>query len=290
MRALFLHDNFPAQFGALGRHMSGHGWDVYFGTQRKAASDDLMTVFHTAPHRKGARDIHPYVSAYERAVLNGQGVARACFALKKRGWSPDVVMAHSGWGPGLFIKDVWPDAKYVGYFEWYYSATAPDILYLADEPPDVDDQLRTRMRNGAILADLASCDVGICPTQFQRDQFPSCFHEKLTVMHDGIDTDYHAPNADAYFSVRDRTFDRNDEIITYVARGMEPYRGFPEFMKAMETVLRERPNAHVIVVGEDRVAYGRKLPEGDSYKKRALATCDLDWSRVHFTGLLPRDD
>ena len=199
-------------------------------------------------------------------------------------------MAHSGWGPGLFAKDIWPDAAFIGYFEWYYRSDAPDVAYFSrGEEQQIDDQLRARTRNAAILTDLASCDAALCPTAFQKEQFPTCFQEKLFVVHDGIDTETYKPNPDAKLKLPELDLSHVDELITYVARGMEPYRGFPEFMKALEIVLKERPNAHAVILGEDRVAYGKKLPEGDSFKKRALAECDLDLSRVHFTGLLPRN-
>ena len=69
---------------------------------------------------------------------------------------------------------------------------------------------------------------------------------------------------------------------------MEPYRGFPEFMKTAELIQQQRPQTHFVIVGEDRVAYGKALPEGQSYKSKMLDALDLDMSRTHFTGLLPR--
>lgn len=289
MRILFLHDNFPAQFGALGQYLAKQGWEVWFGTQRNGAALPEFKVFNYIPHRQITEKIHPYAGNFERAVLTGQAVARAGLELNKKGFTPDIVMAHSGWGPGLFVKDVWPNAKYVGYFEWYYRSDAPDVEYFSDggEQP-IDEQLRARSRNAAILMDLASCDAGLCPTEFQKAQLPECFHEKLVVMHDGIDTDTYKPQADARLKLPALDLSQVDELITYVARGMEPYRGFPEFMKTLEIVLKERPNTHAVILGEDRVAYGKKLPEGDSFKKRAQKECKLDWDRVHFTGLLPR--
>lgn len=288
MRILFLHDNFPAQFGFFGQYLARRGWDVTFGTQRKGAKLAGVNVFTYKPHRSVTENIHPYAANFEKAVLAGQAVARAAVALKKNGYKPDIVMAHSGWGPGLYAKELWPDAKYVGYFEWYYRIDAPDMTYLSKEPQDLDNILRGRSRNAALLMDLAHCDAAICPTDFQKEQFPACFQDKLTVMHDGIDTEYYAPADGARLALPDLDLSSVDEIITYVARGMEPYRGFPEFMAALELVLKERPKAHAVIVGEDRVAYGKKLPEGESYKKRALEALDLDLDRVHFTGLLPR--
>ncbi len=292
MQILFLHDNFPAQFGVLGRYLAQKGWDVWFGTQRKESSLTGLTVFNYAPHREVTEKIHPYVGGFEKSVINGQSLARAALKLKEKGLSPDIVMAHSGWGPGLYVKDIWPKAKYVGYFEWYYRSNAPDLLFLQaqEKPRGIDDDLRTRTRNASILMDLANCDAALCPTEFQKTQFPDCFLPKITVMHDGIDTDTYRPAPGAKLKLDGLDLSDVEELITYVGRGMEPYRGFPELIRALEIVLKERPKAHAVIVGQDRVAYGKKLEEGDSYKKRMLEECDLDLSRVHFTGLLPRPD
>ncbi|MAW81646.1 MAG: glycosyl transferase family 1 [Parvularcula sp.] len=292
MQILFLHDNFPAQFGVFGQYLARKGWDVWYGTQRKNSSLTGLKVFNYAPHREITEKIHPYIGGFEKSVINGQALARTALKLKDKGLSPDIVMAHSGWGPGLYAKDVWPNTKYVGYFEWYYTSDAPDIVFLqsGEKPRGIDDDLRTRTRNASILVDLAGCDAALCPTEFQKSQFPECFASKITVMHDGIDTETYKPAPGARLKLDSLDLSGAEELITYVGRGMEPYRGFPELMRALEIVLKERPKAHAVIVGEDRVAYGKKLPEGESYKKQMLEECDFDMSRLHFTGLLPRAD
>lgn len=290
MRILFLHDNFPAQFGPIGTYLAGKGWEVVFGTRRKGAASPVIKTFNYKPHREVTKGVHPYAGTFEKAAINGQAAARACLELKKRGFSPDVMVAHSGWGPGMYLKDVWPDARYIGYFEWYYQPVGPDVAFLKGEKrPSEDDLLRTRGRNAPILIDLAACDFGLVPTAYQKSQFPPVISDKLKVLHDGIDTQTCAPRPGAKLVLPG--FDLSDarEIVTYVARGMEPYRGFPQFMAAASEVLKRRPEAHVVVVGEDRVAYGSKLPEGDSWKKRMLAQHVFDEKRLHFTGLIPRD-
>jgi len=188
----------------------------------------------------------------------------------------------------MFAKDIWPQAKYVGYFEWYYNSSAPDTEFLEPNNRPIDEILRARARNAAITTDLVSCDAGMCPTSFQKNQFPKLFADKIAVIHDGIDTELYQPVPGARLKLPDLDLTHVDELVTYVARGMEPYRGFPEFMTALKILLSQRPNTHAVIVGEDRVAYGKKLPENDSYKKRMRETLELDWDRVHFTGLLPR--
>ncbi|MEO1014525.1 MAG: glycosyltransferase [Pseudomonadota bacterium] len=291
MQILFLHNNFPAQFGALAGHLREAGWSVWFGTQRRGLSHPSINTFHYTPHREASREIHSYSSAWEKAVINGQSVARACLDLKRtHGLNPDIVVSHSGWGPGLFVKDVWPEAKSVGYFEWYYNAPAPDVAFLDPTPPNADQRARARARNAPILLDLASVEVGFCPTEWQRSQFPDVFQGKLITHHDGVDTEYFKPSAKSPLRLDGLELPADAEVITYVARGMEPYRGFPQFMSALSKVLAARPNCHAVIVGEDRVAYGKKLGDGDSHRARALAAHEFDESRLHFVGYLSRDD
>lgn len=290
MKILFLHDNFPAQFGPIGEYLAGNGWQVAFGTQRQGAASDRMTVFNYKPHRDITKGVHPYAASFEKSAINGQAAARACLQLKAKGFTPDVMMAHSGWGNGMYLKDVWPSARYIGYFEWYYQPIGPDVAFLKGEEKQSEDQiLRTRGRNAAILTDLSASDFGIVPTEYQKSQFPPLLQNCLKVLHDGVDVDTYAPAPGARLALPGLDLSGAREIVTYVARGMEPYRGFPEFMASVAEVQKRRPDAHVVVVGEDRVAYGRKLPEGDSWKKRMLAQHAFDEKRLHFTGHIPRD-
>ena len=287
MRLMFLHNNFPAQFGALARYMSQRDHDVTFGTRWQGTPPDWLRMVRYRPHRTVGKRQHPYLAFVESAVLNGQALARVAWKMKDEGYSPDLVVAHSGWGPGLYVRDVWPDAKYLGYFEWYYRSKRADLGYL--DAVTRDDEHRIRTRNAAILLDLAACNWGIVPTAYQASQFPELFRRKLTVQHDGVDTDYHSPQPGRRLKLPGLDLSHVEEIVTYVARGMEPYRGFPQAMAAFAEVQRRRPRAHVVIVGEDRVAYGRRLPDGDTFRKKMLRALDFDLDRLHFTGRLPRD-
>ncbi len=286
MRVLFLHNNFPSQFGPLARFLRDRGHDVAFGTQWKGEPPKWLRVVRFEPHRKVGEKQHPYLGFIEEAVLNGQAFARAAVKMKKEGYAPDVIVSHAGKGPGLYVGDVWPAAKRVGYFEWYYGAPDSDIGFL--QPATPDGLLAVRTRNAPILLDWAACDWGIVPTRFQAAQFPALLRSKLTVQHDGVDADYFAPRPGHRLKLPGLDLSHAEELVTYVARGMEPYRGFPQAMAAFAEVQKRRPRAHVVIVGADRVAYGRELPDGDTYKTKALRELDFDLTRLHFTGLLPR--
>ncbi len=290
MKILFLHSNFPAQFRHLAVNLAKDSSNrIVFGTSREEGQIAGVYKFIYTPARKARKETHHYVKPMENAVLQGQAVYRELNKLKNDGFYPDVVYGHSGWGPTMFIKDVFPRTKLLCYFEWFYNSEGSDVGFDPSEPLTPDDKLRIRVKNAPILTDLYSCDAGLCPTQWQRAQFPREYHHKLNVLHDGIDTQYFSPRQDEKLILPSKGLDLSDvrEIVTYVSRGMEPYRGFPQFMETVSLLQKRRKNCHVVVVGEDRVAYGRQLPAGKTYKKLMLDKFDFDLSRLHFTGRLP---
>lgn len=297
-RILFAHKNFPAQFGALGEWLAGEGWEVAFLTQRAGAGSARMRVVTCADHRAAAETTHRYVRPLETSVITGQAFARAAVALREGGFEPDVVMAHAGWGVGTFLKDVWPEATAIPYFEWYYNWPFPDRTPEDREAADpLDARARNRVRNAPLWADFSTADRALCPTRFQASQFPGWMRERLTVIHDGVDTELHSPAPSPGEATGNRHailarwgIPADAEVLTSITRGMEPHRGFPETMRALALLQRARPRLHALIGGEDRVAYGAALPQGDSWKRRMLAELDLDLGRVHFTGLLSRPD
>ncbi len=294
MKILFLHNNFPAQFGLFGQYLAREGWHVTYMTQRKgskAAGIDAI-VYRDREQPSEHAVGHPFLKAAGKAVVTGTSALEVALHLRHtRDYVPDVVVSHSGWGPGLFLRDVWPEAKHVSYFEWYYKGEADDVVFLSGAGRPAMEKARERMRNTPILHDLVSCDLGIVPTHYQARQFPEIFRSKMAVMHDGIDTATFIPaEAPDTVAIAGETYTPQDEIVTYVARGMEPYRGFPEFMEVLSLVQSRRPTLRAIVVGEDRSAYGRSLASGNTYKEDALERLPLDRNRIHFTGLLPRNE
>jgi len=205
---------------------------------------------------------------------------------RNQDWVPDIVCAHSAFGAGFFAKDVFPNAKYLAYNEWYFNGPITDEGH--PSPADDHDALvRSRIANSALLVDLAAMDLGLTPTQWQHEQFPEIFRPNIRILHDGVDTDFYKPgNKTTVTMPNGAALTSDDDVITYVARGMEPYRGFPQFMEAVAKVQKSNSNAHVVIVGDDRVAYGSKRKDGMTYKEFALKTYDLDMSRTHFTGLV----
>ena len=235
-------------------------------------------------------NIHQYLNRLEDQVLHGQGVARAAMALRSQGFEPDVICAHTGWGEALFLRDIYPEARILAYCEFFYNSRGSDIDFSPNSKPNLDRDCRTRMRNTHMLISLEEADWGISPTEWQRRQHPSALIDKISVIHDGVDTEVCRPNPAARFATPNGlVLSRDDEVITYVARNLEPYRGFDIFMQSLGEILRRRPKAEVIVVGGDEVSYGGKPKDAVNWREYMLPRVNFDARRVHFVGRVPYD-
>jgi glycosyltransferase involved in cell wall biosynthesis len=292
MRLLFLHQNFPGQFRHLARLFAGDkANDVVFVTQKDKPDMAGVRKLEYTPHRKVTKGIHHYLASTEAAVINGQAVARLLIGLKGQGWIPDAVIGHPGWGETLFVKDVYPEAPLISFCEFYYRGTGSDVGFDPEFPATPDAKLRARTRAGYHLLALEAADHAYAPTEWQKSQFPTAYLDKIEVIHDGIDTAAACPDAKARFALPGgRVLGVKDEVITYVARNLEPYRGFHVFMRALPDILRRRPRAQVIVVGGDEVSYGSKPADGRCWRETLLAETGLASDRVHFVGRVPYTD
>jgi glycosyltransferase involved in cell wall biosynthesis len=289
MRVLFVHKFFPAQYTHIARALAaGGGNEVAFIHAEGENDDPAIRTVRVKAARAASPGTHHYLQGFETAVLFGQAAYRAAADLARGGFRPDVICAHAGFGPGLYLKDAFPGVPLLGYFEWYYRARDADADYLDPHAVGEDEALRIRTRNAGILLELAGCDRAVCPTAFQRDQFPPELRGKLAVIHDGVDTAGFAPAA-APVALRDVPEDA--EIVTYATRGLEPYRGFPQFMEAVALLQTRRPRLHAVVVGADETNYGRPSGDGRGYRDVMLGRLPaLDRGRVHFRGFLPQHE
>lgn len=293
MRILFAHKFFPGQFVHLAAALAADpAHDVVFLSTAASATLAGVRQRTIKASRKASSHTHHYIQFLEDAVLLGQAAFRECRSLIREGFRPDVIYAHAGFGPGLYMRDAFPNVPLLGYFEWFYRSGGADADFLAPRGVPEDERLRIRMRNAAILIELTGCARGVCPTAFQHDQSPAEFQRKLVTMHDGVDIDYFKPV--------DRNHGRpplpipalpeNAAIVTYTARGLEPYRGFPQFLQAIAIIQQRRPNVHAIIVGSDRVYYSPPAPGGRTYKTLMLERLPhLDHRRLHFVDFLSLD-
>lgn len=292
---LFVHQNCPGQFKHLAIRLSRESAHrVVFLSQPNQNRIPGIERIDYQPARQPAAQSHSYLRDTEAAVLNGQAVVRKCLELKAQGFVPDVMVGHNGWGETLYLKDVWPDRPLLSYFEFFYRTTDSDIDFDAEYPLSADDRLRARTRNAVNLLGLAGCDGGIAPTEWQRSRYPAEWQDKITVLHEGVDTGIVTPDPAAAITLgREQvTLSRADEVVTFSVRNLEPYRGFHVFMRTVPEIQRRRPNARIVVVGGDDVSYGRRAPGGTTWRKLLLQELEgrIDMRRIHFLGRIPYAD
>lgn len=242
--------------------------------------------------------LHPWLVDMETKTLRGNACWRTAQNLRQQGFCPNLIVAHPGWGEALFLKQVWPEAKLALYAEFFYRSSGADMGFdpeFASRDPAAD-ACRLQMKNLNHLAHLDQTNAAISPTKWQANTFPDVWRERISVIHDGIDTDAICPREGAQLALpKYGHLTRDDEVITYVARHLEPYRGIHVFLRALPELLRLRPDARIVIVGDDGVGYGAGAPSGTTWRQVFTQEVreqipDSDWARVHFVGKLSRDD
>lgn len=293
MKILFVHQNYPAQFLHLAPELIKRGHQVLALTD--ASNSRKITVPHLKYTYKAAnvdaaatRLGRNYTVMSDRAVV----VARAAMTLKAdKNYNPDVIFAHSGWGESLFLKEVWPNAKLIVYAEFYYRGVGADVGFDPEfSKPSFDQVMISQGRSAYLAQAIVHADAALSPTQFQADSHPPLLRDRIQVIHDGVDTDALAPNPNARFDLPNGpTLRVGDEVLTFVNRNLEPYRGYHIFMRALPAIMAARPNAQVVMIGGDEVSYGPPAPDGTTWKDKFLNEVKdrLDLSRLHFMGKIP---
>lgn len=285
---LLVHPNFPGQF----RHLAMQ-WAkrqdlriVALGSESAPGLPGLKHMrYRTPPKATGG---HAYLHPMERAVRVGQAAARVYLHLKQQGFTPDVVLAHPGWGDTLYLRDVFPDTHLIHFCEWYYNAHGADLGFDPEFPSTLNDHARVRTWNALHTLNLTLCDEGISPTSWQRSMHPAIFLPKIQQLHEGIDTNRLGPGPQAQFALPDgRRLQAGDPIITYVARNLEPYRGIHHFLRALAIVQQRHPTCHALIVGGDDVSYGQRPKDAPNWREKLTRELALDRTRTHFLGKLP---
>lgn len=287
LKILLVHQNFPGQFKHLLPALQGAAHEVTVFTMNTYAAQAGERVVRYSAAKGTGKDVHPWVAETETKVIRGEAAFRAAWSLATQGYEPDVIVAHPGWGESLFLKDVWPDTQLLMYCEFYYSTVGADVGFDPEfSQADPGQRARLRMKNVNSLLHFEMADAGVSPTRWQRSTYPEPFRSKIEVIHDGIDTARIRPDTNVALQLGSLRLTRQDEVITFVNRNLEPYRGYHTFMRALPEILAKRPNAHVLIVGGDGVSYGAAAPAGQSWKQIFLDEVKerLDMNRVHFLG------
>lgn len=299
MNILFIHQNFPGQFVHLAGNLAQDKRNrvVALSIYKQAVPEGVSLRLYTML-RPAVPETHPLLQDQEAKILRAEACAAAVMQLKREGFVPDLIVAHPGWGEALFVKDVCPHAKLVLYCEYYYAQEGQDVGFDPETPAlTLSQRYQLRLKNTTNLLSMEIADAAISPTQWQRSTYPLWAQEKIAVIHDGVDFSQLTHRATAKLRIvatehhPELTFKVGDEVLTYVARNLEPVRGFQVLMRMLPNVLRRRPQAHVLIVGGDDVSYGAKAPNGLSWTAHLWNEVGqgLDLRRVHFLGRVAYD-
>lgn len=295
MNILFIHQNFPGQFKHLAPELvkAGHTVTALTLAKTTAARWNGVNLVSYELNRGNAKGAHPWTVDFESKVIRGEACLLAALNLKGQGYIPEIILAHPGWGESLFLKEVWPEARLKLYCEYFYQSRGGDVGFDPEfSSSDPTDAARVALKNANMLLQFQNADAGLSPTHWQANTFPLHIRDKITVTHDGIDSEVLSPNPSATFLLDNgQTLTRDDEVITFVNRALEPYRGFHTFMRSLPRLLTARPNAQVLIVGGEGVSYGAQPPHGKSWKtilcEEVLPQLTSQQSdRIHFLGTI----
>ncbi len=291
MKILLIHQNFPGQYKHIAAALVARGDEV---TALCIEDNPVLAgvrVVRYGPKRGNTPKIHPWVQETETKVIRGEACFRAARQLQVQGYRPDIICAHPGWGEALFVKEVWPQIPLLNYFEFYYHAHGADVGFDPEFPENPDEAPRLLAKNFANLMNLEQCDAGVSPTAWQKSTHPVSFQHKIRVIHEGVNTAAITPKTDTQITLREkaRVLRAGDEIVTFVNRNLEPYRGYHSFIRALPEIQRRRPKAHILIVGGDGVSYGSRPAQGTTYREQFLneVRSDIDFQRLDFVGTIP---
>ncbi|WP_413404482.1 MULTISPECIES: glycosyltransferase family 4 protein [unclassified Synechococcus] len=295
MNILYIHQNFPGQYRHISNHLGQKNGINQIALGTYPSDVDLSTnikYFRYPINRGNTTDIHPLALETESKVIRAEACAQAANKLKDKGFSPDIICAHPGWGESLFLKAIWPQCPILLYQEFFYRLEGYDLNFDPEIQPakTLESTSKAILKNNTTLLALEHSDWNVCPTHFQCSTFPQHWQQSISVIHDGIDTKLACPNpsAEALQLPNGTELKPDTPIITFVNRTLEPYRGCHTFIRAIPELQRLCPKAKIVVVGKtEGVSYGAACPDGE-WKDQFLKEIDgqYDPAQVHFTGAL----
>ncbi|EGG94229.1 putative glycosyltransferase [gamma proteobacterium IMCC1989] len=298
---LFVHQNFPGQYRYLARHYAEEpSWDVFAIGERECVKrqfalipKNITVLGYDMPPVKNS-GVSSRVKDFVRHVDRADALETVLLRQKENGLSPDVILAHPGWGEAMYLKEIFPQAKLICFFEYYFNTTKNNIDFDPMLSSSLNQKVHYRMSNTASLISLSAADVGVSPTQWQLSTFPRVYRQGIHVIHDGVDTTTVKPSETG--SIELTTIDNrkvrlssDDEIVSYSVRNLEPSRGFHRYMEALPALQKKRPNAYFVIVGGDEKSYSGAHASGKSWREVMLNEVgdQLVMDRVLFVGKIP---
>lgn len=291
MKFLFSDRDFPTQFEPVLLELSKDPENeiVFITGAKNNIQIDGVTRIEYKIKRQVPRNCHNYLRSYEEAVIHGQAATESAIMLKRKGFIPNIICAYPS-GNSMFLKDVFPNVPLVNFCEWYYNSKDCDVDF-GGKILNEDSLAKIRCKNAQLLIDLESCNKIICPTNWQKQQFPQITQKKIKVIHNGVDTEFFTPNEEVKLKIPNSNIEltKKNKVITYIAKGLDEQNGFPQFMIMLEKLFKKRSDFEVIVFGENRIYYGSQ-PPNITYKRIMLEKLDLNESRIHFVEKFSNDD
>jgi glycosyltransferase involved in cell wall biosynthesis len=290
LKFLFVHQNFPAQFLHIVRHLvAAKRHEVVFISEPNANEIvGVRKVPYAHPVRDN-KDTHIAARELENGVRRAETVYRTAFGLKHLGYTPDIIIGHHGWGEMLNLRDLWPDVPMLGYMEFYYQHDKADVGFDPEFPANPLDYPRIRAKNAINHIALNLGSTGQTPTQWQLSTYPTWAKSNIELIWEGVDLDLCSPDPsvrERALTVGDMTIKPTDKLVTYVSRDLEPYRGFHVMMRTLPDLMRARKDLKVVMIGGDGVSYGTVPHQGGNWRDVMLAEVGkhIDPSRVVFPG------
>ena len=299
MKILFIHQNFPGQFKHIAPELVKRGHEVYAMPLQEKTNHNKNGISYCSYQvdRSTSTNIHPWISDFETKIIRAEACFLAAMQLKSEGLYPDLIIAHYGWGESMFLKEVWPKAKLSLYCEFFYNKFNQDVNFDPEfASKSVGEVPRLILKNLNNLTHFQYADCGISPTKWQASTYPTQFKEKISVIHDGIDTSILVPNNKSILYINNKIkITKNDDVITFVNRNLEPYRGYHIFMRSLPLILKSNPNAKVLIVGGDGVSYGSKPPGNAKWKdiffsEIESSLTDREKKRIFYLGFISYDN
>ena len=292
-RILFIHQNFPGQFPHIADALVARGDKVVAIGGPTAKERPGIGLIRWNNKRGTTRGIFDPATRAEADLIRANAAAAAAVELRKRGFVPDVIIGHSGWGETLHMKDIFPEARLIVFGEFYYRQFGGDVNFDREfERPTLEGAMRTNGKNATQSLAYVMADQIVSPTAFQASTFPSIFQPRIRVLHEGIDLSRARANPQARVELAGgRVLDRSTPVITFINRNFERLRGFHIFMRALPAFLDAVPEAHVIAIGSDGTGYGAKRDDGKTWREAMYAELGarLEPNRVHFVGAVPHE-
>jgi glycosyltransferase involved in cell wall biosynthesis len=290
---LFVHNNFPAQFGFVATELIRRGEKVAAICSPTGRAIDGVELRRWETSRESAKGVYRPAQWLEMDLIRARAAYDCAISLRDSGFDPDVIVAHPFMGGSLFLKEAFPRARQIAHAEFYYSPHGSDADFDSEfAVRDEENRFKIRAYNATLAMAYAEADAIVAPTPYQRALLPPALAERALVIHEGIDTEEARPASDPWLAMSSgQRLTRGTPVITYASRRFEPLRGVHILLRALPRVLEAVPDAHVLMIGaDDPEVYGLRAPSGTTWKQYFLKELGdrLDPARVHFTGVLSR--